>query len=119
MKIPLSGSANEGPTTGVAAKFKALEKDIRAAKKGDWEARHRVERQLMPVLKKLAEKRSNDTAALNRMLEAGKRGIATALRKVNADITGDRFQIFALPHIEEEMDKSQKTSVWQRLLGRK
>lgn len=118
MKIPLSRNDKETPTTGVAARNKALEKDLRAAKKGDWEARHRVERNLMPLLKNLAEKRTDNTAAFNRMIEAGKSGIATAIRKVNTDIPGDRFQIFALPYIEEAMDKSQKKSFWQRLLGK-
>ncbi len=117
MKIPLSGNDKDTATTGVTARAKALEKDIRAAKKGDWEARHRVERNLMPLLKKLAERRSSDTPGFNRMIESGKSGIVTALRKVPADIPGDRFQIFALPYIEEAMDKPNKQSLWQRLFG--
>jgi len=95
-----------------------LEKDIKAAKKGDWEARHRIERNLMPLLKNLAEKRTQDTAGFNQMIEAGKAGIATAIRKVGNDISGDRFQIFALPFIEESMDKSRKPSLLRRLFGR-
>ncbi len=117
MKIPLSGNDKNKVTTGVAARNQALEKNIRAAKKGDWEARHHVERNLMPLLKKLAEKRSDNTATFNKMIESGKAGIANALRKVPADTPGDRFQIFALPYIEEAMDRSQKKSIWKRLFG--
>ncbi|MFU8780400.1 MAG: hypothetical protein ACNA71_05165 [Kiritimatiellia bacterium] len=117
MKIPLSGNQTE-VTSGPAARSKALEKDIRAAKKGDWEARHRVERSLMPLLKKLAERRSGDVAGFNAMIEAGKAGIADALRKVGNDISGDRFQIFALPFIEQRMDKSHKPGLLKRLFGR-
>ncbi len=117
MKIPLSANNNDKATTGVAARNQALENSIRAAKKGDWEARHHIERNLMPLLKKLAEKRSDNTATFNRMIEAGKSGIAIAIRKVPANIPGDRFQIFALPFIEEAMDKSGRKSIWQRLFG--
>ncbi len=117
MRIPLSGSGNDKVTTGVAARNQALEKSIRAAKKGDWEARRQVERSLMPLLKKLSEKRAEDTATFNNMIEAGKSGIATAIRKVPANTPGDRFQIFALPYIEEAMEKSRKKSLWKRLFG--
>ena len=118
MKIPLSGNNNDQVITGPAARSKALENDIRAAKKGDWEARHRVERNLMPLLKKLAQKRTDNTANFNLMIEAGKAGIATALKKVDSNITGDRFQLFALPFIETSMDKSGKPGLLQRLFGR-
>lgn len=118
MTIPLSGNNKEKVSTGPAARSKALENDIRAAKKGDWEAKHRVERNLMPLLKKLAEKRSTDTKGFNEMIEAGKAGIANAIRKVDDKITGDRFQIFALPFIEASMDKTNKPGFFQRIFGR-
>jgi DNA-directed RNA polymerase specialized sigma subunit len=118
MNIALSGTDKDHAVTSAEIKNKALEKDIRAAKKGDWEARHRVEKSLMPLLKKRAEKRAENMAGQNLMIEAGKAGIANALRKVPNDICGDRFQIFALPFIEESMDKSQKPSFFKRLFGR-
>jgi len=117
MRIPLSGNDKDTATTGVAARNRALEKDIQAAKRGDWEARHRVERSLMPLLKNLAKKRSDNTGTFNQLIDCGKAGIANALRKVPANTPGDRFQIFALPYIEEAMDKSQKKSIWKRLFG--
>jgi len=118
MKIPLNGNNKDNVTTGPAARSKALENDIRAAKRGDWEARHRVERSLMPLLRNLAEKRTDTTATFNLMVEAGKAGIATAIKKVDSNITGDRFQLFALPFIEGSMDKSVKPGLLQRLFGR-
>ena len=117
MKIPLSGIKNDQPTTGVAARNQALEKNINAAKRGDWEAKHYVERSLMPVLKKLAEKRACDTAGYNRLIAAGKEGIANAIRKFPTNTPADRFQIFALPFIEEAMNKSQKKGLWKRWFG--
>ncbi len=115
MKIPLTGSSTVQASSGPAARSKALEKDIKAAKRGDWEARHRIERALQPLLNSLAQKRSKENAELNRLLEAGKAGIAIAIRKVGQDITGDRFQIFALPFIEAQMDKSRKQGWFARL----
>lgn len=116
MKIPLTGNSDTS-SSGPAARAKALEKDIFAAKRGDWEARHRVERNLQPLLQKLAQKRSQNTAEFNQMIEAGKKGIATAIRKVDKGISGDRFQIFALPFIEAQMDKSNHPGWLARLFG--
>jgi DNA-directed RNA polymerase specialized sigma subunit len=117
MRLPIAGTDKDAALSGPEARSKALEKDIRAAKRGDWEARHRVERNLQPLLKKLAEKRTDNISDFNNMIEAGKAGIATALRKVKQDISGDRFQIFALPFIEQSMDKSGKPGFFQRLFG--
>ncbi len=117
MKIPLTGSMDTS-TSGPAARAKALQKDILAAKRGDWEARHRVERSLQPVLQNMAHKRTQDNAEFNALMEAGKKGILTAIRKVDKHISGDRFQIFALPFIEAQMDKSGQSGWLAKLFGK-
>lgn len=118
MKIPLNSGSSSSTTSGPAARAKALEKDIQAARKGDWEARHRVERQLMPLLTSLAKKRASDNTEINKLIEAGKSGIATAIKKVKPGLSGDRFQIFALPFIEGAMDKPAKGGLLQKLFGK-
>ncbi len=117
MKIGLNGNRSHDVPSGPAAKIKALEKDLAAAKRGDWEAKHRVERSLMPLLTSLARKRSDDNAEINRLLDRGKAGIAIALRKFKAGTSGDRFQIFALPFIESKMDKNERSGFFARLFG--
>ncbi|HAS82234.1 MAG TPA: hypothetical protein DCS43_06065 [Verrucomicrobia bacterium] len=107
----------EVPLSGPAAKTKALEKDINAARRGDWEAKHRVERNLMPVLTTMAKKRASDVSSINDMIEHGKAGIATAIKKFKPGTSADRFQIFALPFIEAEMD-GKKSGFFSRLFGR-
>lgn len=117
MKIALNGKREE-TQSGPAARTKALEKDLIAAKRGDWEARHRVERSLMPLLTSLAKKRSEDIPSINKHLEAGKEGIAVAIKKFKTGTHGDRFQIFALPFIESAMDKPKRSGFFARLFGR-
>ncbi len=118
MKIGLNSSNNADSTTGPAARAKSLEKDIAAAKRGDWEARHRVEKAVAPLLNSLACKRSQDNTEINRLLECGKQGIAVAIRKFKSGTRGDRFQIFALPYIEGKMDKTSHGGFFSRLFGR-
>jgi len=118
MKIALNGTKHDEAVSGPAARTRALEKDLAAAKRGDWEARHRVERALMPLLTTMAKKRASETAEINILLERGKEGIAIAIKKFKTGTSGDRFQIFALPFIENRMDKNERSGFLARLFGR-
>ncbi len=117
MNIALNGTRHDETLSGPAARTKALERDLAAAKRGDWEARHRVERALMPLLTTMAKKRAGDNAAINALIERGKEGIDVAIRKFKSGTSGDRFQIFALPFIESRMDKNERSGFFARLFG--
>ncbi len=118
MKIGLGTSIEKNSQTSPVAQTRALEKDLAAAKRGDWEAKHRVERTVMPLLTSLAMKRSNDKGTINQLLERGKEGVSVAVRKFKTGTRGDRFQIFALPFIEKCMDKPARRSIFARLFRR-
>jgi DNA-directed RNA polymerase specialized sigma subunit len=107
MKIPLK-MGQDGVAASKAAKAKVLERDILAARKGDWKAKNDLIHQFMPLISSLAEKRASDPATINRYIEAGKNGLMTALRKYKTSVGGDRFQIFALDFIERAMDNMAK-----------
>ncbi len=117
MNIALNGTKHGETLSGPAARTRALEKDLVAAKRGDWEAKHRVERSLMPLLTTMAKKRASDNAAINALIERGKQGIAIAIKKFKTGTSGDRFQIFALPFIESRMDKNEQRGFFARLFG--
>ncbi len=97
---------------------KTLERDVAAAKRGDWEAKTRLARTFMPLFTSLARKRSQATADINRHIEAGREGLMTAVRhyKPNA---GMKFEVFALSYIENEMDKASRPGLFARLFGRR
>ena len=117
MKIPLNSGSNGGQASA-AARTQALERDLQAAKRGDWEARHRVESTLMPILQDLAKKRAKANGEINGLIEAGKQGIATAIKKYKSSMGADRFQIFALRFIENKMDKPNSGGFFAKLFGR-
>ncbi len=116
--MPLNGAKYENTPSGPDARSKAMEKDLIAARRGDWEAKHRIERILMPLLTSLARKRASDNTSVNRLIDAGKKGITIAINKSKAGISGDRFQIFALTFIEAAMDKPAGGFL-ARLFGRR
>lgn len=118
MKIALNGHRRDEAQSGPAAKIKAIEKDLLAAKRGDWESKHRVERAMMPLLTNLAKKRSTENADINRLIERGKEGIAIAIRKFKTGTHGDRFEMFALPFVEARMDKPAHSGFFSRLFHR-
>jgi hypothetical protein len=118
MRLPINGNSDGEHVTGPAARAKALEKDIVAAKRGDWEAKHRVERALMPLLNTLARKRARENADINRLIERGKEGIGDAIKHFKEGTHGDRFQIHALPFIEKKMDGGEGRGFFARLFGR-
>lgn len=96
-----------------------LEHDIMACKNDDWEAKARLFRAFTPLLTQMAKKRSNDNAMINRYIEAGKNGIVVATKKFKPTIGADRFQIFAIDFIEEQMNRvDHKGGFFARLFGR-
>ncbi len=115
MKIPLNSNSEEGITTA-AAKTKALQADLLAAKKGDWDAKSHVLRTFTPLLTSMAEKRSSDPQEIAALVEAGTAGIQTAIKKYKPSTGADRFQLFALPFIEKRMSKPSG-SFFSRLFG--
>ena len=117
MKIPLNAGSNGGQVSS-AARMQALDRDLQAAKRGDWEAKRRVESALIPILQDLAKKRASSNAEINNLIEAGKQGIATAIKKYKPSIGADRFQIFALRFIEDKMDNPSSGGFFAKLFGR-
>jgi DNA-directed RNA polymerase sigma subunit (sigma70/sigma32) len=117
MKIPL----NMGQTntyTSKATQTKILERDILAAKQGDWNAKANLVKAFLPLITSLAEKRSGDRSEIGKLIENGKEGLATAARKFNPKEGADRFHIFALDFIEAGMDKKAGGGFFSRLFGR-
>jgi DNA-directed RNA polymerase specialized sigma subunit len=117
MKIALN-MGNNGNQSSKAAQAKVLERDIMAAKKGDWNAKNNLVRTFMPLLTSLAEKRSKDLPSINNYIEAGKEGVFKAAKKYNPSVGAERFHIFAVEFIEKSMDKRDKGGgFWARLFG--
>jgi DNA-directed RNA polymerase specialized sigma subunit len=97
---------------------KAIERDLQGCRRGDWEAKTRLIQAFMPLLTSLARKRSQDTAAINRYIEAGKEGLQTAARHFKA-ASNTKFEIFALTFIENAMDRTDRPGLLARLFGRR
>jgi DNA-directed RNA polymerase specialized sigma subunit len=107
MKIPLHVN-KDGNTSSKAAQTKLMEKDIIAAKRGDWTAKNNLIRTFTPLLTSLAQKRSSDTGEINKYIEAGKNGLFTAVTKYKQSVGPERFRVFALDFIENNMDRAAK-----------
>jgi|GEM_PF-933417 len=106
MKISLNlGQQHQQGGQSKAEQQRALEREILAAKGGDWNSKNSLVRMFMPLLHSLAEKRARDQPTLNRLVEAGKEGLADAARRYKTSIGPDRFRIFALDFIEKRMDR--------------
>jgi DNA-directed RNA polymerase specialized sigma subunit len=118
MKIALNMGQSVQPTSKDASD-RALERDILAAKKGDWNAKHNLARTFTPLLTSLAEKRTNDVSNLNAYIDAGKQGLFKAAGKYKPSIGPDKFRIFALDFIETAMARVDRGGgFWSRLFGR-
>jgi DNA-directed RNA polymerase specialized sigma subunit len=118
MKIPLN--MDDGKVPSAAAQVQALERDILAAKRGDWTARNNLARSFTPLISSLAEKRTAEPAKLNDYIEAGKKGLFTAAKKFKPSMGADKFQVFALDFIESSMDTAAKGGgFFARLFGGK
>lgn len=115
MKIPLN-MGNNGTQSSRDAQAKQIERDVLAAKSGDWNAKSNLARTFMPLLQTRAQKRSSDTAEINTLIERGKEGLFKACRKYNQKTVGAaHFQTFALDYIEKAMDS--KPGFFSRLFG--
>lgn len=116
MKIPLHASADEGQTPD-STKNAVLARDLQAAKRGDWKAKHRIEVTLTPLLTDLAKKRASSIPEINALMDAGKLGIEKAIKKFKVDSRADRFPIFALRFMEEKMDTPSSGGFFSKLFG--
>lgn len=95
---------------------KSIERDVESCKRNDWEAKTRLVQFFMPLLTSLAKKRSQETAVINRYIEAGKEGLVNATRHYKP--SNGKFQVFALNYIENQMDRLQRPGFFARLFGR-
>lgn len=119
MKISLRMSRGDVATTSRAAQDKIMEHEILACKRGDFEAEKRMIRNFMPLFMSLARKRSQDTAVINRCVDAGKIGLKKALHKYKPSIGPEKFRIFAVEFIEKSIDESllERKGFFARLFG--
>ncbi|MBN1557511.1 MAG: hypothetical protein JW951_05125 [Lentisphaerae bacterium] len=118
MKIPLNLQNNGSPSSR-EAQTKVLERDVLAAKKGDWTAKNNVIRTFTPLLRRLAEKRTSDTAQINTYMEAGKAGLLKTINKYKRSLGPEKFQMVAVEYIEDAMDRAGKRGgIFSRLFGR-
>lgn len=115
MKIALN-LRNESANPDVDRE-KAIERDAEACRRNDWEAKTRLIQLFMPLLTSLAKKRSQETSAINRYIEAGKEGLVSATRHYKP-VTHGKFQVFALNYIENAMDRVDHPGFFARLFGR-
>jgi len=104
MKIALNLGQTEPPSR--ATHLRAMEQNILAAQKGDWNAKGNLVRMFTALLTSLAEKRTADRAQVGPLIEAGKLGLYAAAKKYKHSIGAERFQIFALEFIEKSMDQA-------------
>lgn len=117
MKIALNFKQDDAYVPDGVEQEKAIERDVLACKRGDWEAKSRLTQTFMPLLTSLAKKRSQETATTNRYIEAGKDGLMNAVRHFKPGVSA-KFQIFALTYVEDAMDRSDRPGFFARLFGR-
>jgi hypothetical protein len=107
-----------GNVSSVEARMQAFESNLKAAKRGDWEAKKRVVAAMHDVLQGMASKRAKSNEEMNALLEAGKEGVGQAIKKFKLSSGADRFQIFAVDFIEKKMDNPSSGGFLARLFGR-
>ena len=98
-------------------RMQVLERDLKAAKRGDWNAKKRVYSSMRDILNNFAAKRSSSNEEINVLLEAGKQGIDQAIKKFKLSSGADRFQIFALTFIEKKMDNPSSGGFFSKIFG--
>ncbi len=98
-------------------RMQVLERDLKAAKRGDWNAKKRVYSSMHDILNDFAHKRSSSNEEINVLLEAGKQGIDQAIKKFKISSGADRFQIFALTFIEKKMDNPSSGGFFSKIFG--
>ena len=84
----------------------ALAQAVAGCKLGDWEAKRALERLFSPLITMLAVKRAgSDTAVRNELIDRGRDGLYQAAKRFPPRESIRRFRLFALDHIEKNMDK--------------
>lgn len=116
MKISLNLNQNDY-SSPEANHEKAIDRDVEACKKNDWEAKTRLIQTFMPLLTSLAKKRTQETAVLNRYIEAGKDGLIDAAKHFNPSASM-KFQLFALNYIEQAMNRVNRPGFFAKIFGR-
>jgi len=116
VKISLNLNQNDH-TSPEVAREKAIDRDVEGCKKNDWEAKTRLIQTFMPLLLSLAKKRTQETATLNRYIEAGKDGLIDAARHYSPT-SGTKFQLFAFNYIEQAMNRVNRPGFFARFFGR-
>jgi hypothetical protein len=117
MKIGLN-LGQETDLTGPAAQDRALERDILAAKKGDWAARQNLLRTFGPLIEALAAKRTTDHDRRAAYIKAGRDSITKVVRRHKPTAGPHHFRIAVADCIESSMDRLDKGSFLARLFGR-
>ena len=115
-RIPLRIEST-GPHSGRAVRLRVMQKDIVAAKKGDWNARRALLAEFRPLLQTMADKRAQTPEDARKLAQAGEAGVVRAIRKFRASSGADHFQVFALPYIEKAMEQPGKPGILARLFG--
>lgn len=115
MTIPLNMHQNTFLTP--EQKLVAFEKNILDVKSGDGNAEIRLIKEFTPLLLSLAEKRSTDTDVINNLIESGKKGLVKAAKKYKHKMHPEKFRIFALGFIEQEMDRMLSGGIFSRIFG--
>ena len=109
-------NSGDGNSNTKEAAFKMLEHDIIACKKGDWESKKKLAKSFQPLLLKLAEKRSSDTAEINHLIELGREGLYVAAKKYKPSMGASHFRVFALDYIDKSMnDAAEKHGILSKL----
>ena len=96
---------------------RSIERDVERCRRNDWEAKTRLVQAFMPLLTSLARKRAQESAGINRYIDAGKEGLIRATRHYKA-ADGLKFQVFALDFIEKNMNRIDRPGLFSRLFGR-
>lgn len=116
MKIPLN-MGNDRSQTRNSTQARVLENEILAAQKGDWEAQRSVTKSFSHLLTSLANKRTSDPKEVSQYVEAGKKGLLTAVKKYKPTVGAANFQLFALDFIEASMERRGKGGFLSKLFG--
>jgi hypothetical protein len=103
--------------SGSAAQDRALERDILAAKSGDWQAKQNLVKVFTPLINSLASKRGSDAAQVAAYVAAGKVGTMVAAGRYRSGQGSHNFRLAAAACIEAAMDKVSKPSFFKRLFG--
>lgn len=102
------------------AENKALEKAIWACKKGDWAAKDALGQIFHPLLKKMAERRTDteNSVEISQLMNHGKDALSKAAKKYKLEKGAHHFRVFAVPFVEKAMDKRSSSGLLSKLFGK-